>query len=53
LFAVQAAIGASIIGFFIGNERGKRTALEKSEKLKTAQNGEAENEPVHQKVENL
>jgi cobalt/nickel transport protein len=36
LFAVQAAIGASIIGFFIGNERGKRVTIEKMEKLKAA-----------------
>ena len=28
LFSVQAAIGASIIGFFVGNERGKRLARE-------------------------
>jgi len=36
LFAVQAAIGACIIGFFIGNERGKRVTMEKMEKLKAA-----------------
>jgi|ADurb_Met_03_Slu_FD_contig_21_1542218_length_2199_multi_9_in_0_out_0_3 cobalt/nickel transport protein len=29
LFALQAAIGAVIIGYFIGNEHGKRTALQK------------------------
>ncbi|MDW5562696.1 MAG: energy-coupling factor ABC transporter substrate-binding protein [Methanomassiliicoccus sp.] len=29
LFALQAAIGAMIIGYFIGNERGKRTAKQK------------------------
>ena len=29
IFALQAAIGAIIIGFFIGNERGKRVAAKK------------------------
>jgi cobalt/nickel transport protein len=29
LFSVQAAIGAMIIGYFIGNERGKRAAEKK------------------------
>ena len=38
LFAVQAAIGASIIFWFIGNEHGKKTALANmnAEKLKAA-----------------
>jgi cobalt/nickel transport protein len=35
LFAIQAAIGALIIGFFIGNERGKRTARKKAQSEKT------------------
>ncbi len=29
LFSVQAAIGAMIIGYFVGNERGKRAAEKK------------------------
>ncbi len=37
LFAVQAAIGASIIGFFIGNERGKKLALKQAKKMKEIQ----------------
>lgn len=37
LFAVQAAIGAVIIGYFIGNERGKKVAIKNSEKLETVQ----------------
>jgi cobalt/nickel transport protein len=37
LFAVQAAIGAVIIGFFIGNERGKRVAQKTVEKMKATQ----------------
>jgi cobalt/nickel transport protein len=37
LFAVQAAIGASIIGFFIGNERGKRVSQEKMKKVESVQ----------------
>ena len=31
LFALQAAIGAVIIGYFIGNERGKKAARKKME----------------------
>jgi len=30
LFAVQAAIGAAIIGYFIGNIQGKKSALKKT-----------------------
>ena len=45
---MQAAIGASIIGFFIGNERGKRVTLEKSEKLKAVQTKAIKNEPEEQ-----
>jgi cobalt/nickel transport protein len=37
LFAVQAAIGASIIGYFIGTIRGKRIALEKTSEMNAAQ----------------
>jgi cobalt/nickel transport protein len=37
LFAVQAAIGAIIIGFYIGNERGKRVAQKEMEKLEATQ----------------
>ena len=32
LFAVQAAIGASIIFWFIGNEHGKREMMQKMKK---------------------
>jgi cobalt/nickel transport protein len=53
LFAVQAAIGASIIGFFIGNERGKRVTLEKSEKLKAVQTKATKNETEGKKTEDL
>jgi cobalt/nickel transport protein len=53
LFAVQAAIGASIIGFFIGNERGKRVALEKSKELKAIQSKAVKNEPLEKKTEDL
>jgi cobalt/nickel transport protein len=39
LFAVQAAIGASIIFWFVGNEHGKKTALAgiEAQKLKAVQ----------------
>jgi cobalt/nickel transport protein len=50
LFAVQAAIGASIIGFFIGNERGKRITIEKIEKLKAASSDVGKNEPTEKKT---
>lgn len=53
LFAVQAAIGAAIIGFFIGNERGKRVALQKLEKLKTGQTKAIKDEPIEKKTEKL
>ena len=49
LFAVQAAIGAIIIGYFIGNERGKRVA---SERMKAAQTQAAKEDPKAKKAEN-
>lgn len=38
LFALQAAIGAIIIGYFIGNESGKRSAM--SSRSSSASQGE-------------
>jgi len=42
LFALQAAIGAIIIGYFIGNEHGKRTA-----KQKIAETVKVQDQAVH------
>lgn len=41
LFALQAAIGAVIIGYFIGNEHGKKVALQKMGDLGEAQKSAA------------
>jgi cobalt/nickel transport protein len=45
LFAIQAAIGAVIIGYFIGNEHGKRTARGKT-RAEKAPGHEAQGEPI-------
>jgi len=39
LFSLQAAIGAMIIGYFIGNERGKRAAEKKHKTQTISQTG--------------
>lgn len=41
LFALQAAIGALIIAFFIGNERGKRVARRKDSEKEASPVGKA------------
>ena len=49
LFAVQAAIGASIIAWFIGNEHGKRVTLEK---MKKAPVETVKKDPMEKKTDN-
>lgn len=52
LFALQAAIGAVIIGYFIGNEHGKKAALRSSGMLSAAQAKAKKQENSDNKTEN-
>jgi cobalt/nickel transport protein len=51
LFAVQAAIGAAIIGYFIGNEHGKRVGMKNTTALDAAQKKAVNQKAIEQKMQ--
>ena len=52
LFALQAAIGAIIIGYFIGNEHGKKAALKSSGMVNEVQTKAVKPEQIEKKTGN-